>query len=212
MRRASILFFLFLLIWHVRVQAAAHRELGVDFTIWEDLDDEVSICVRVERPETVQQDLRAFLLMHLGERVVHVRKLVVRGFKDIELAVGGYFSFLPNLQELDLAGNDLEQIPYNLFTGVPLLRRLSLARNRLAQFAVGTFSDLGRLMFLDISTNRLTSFAFPQGVFAELHGLRLLCIAWNAGLLSEHIVPRWTGVTEECCIVYDWRGHLAADL
>lgn len=89
----------------------------------------------------------------------------------------GAFSYLPNLQVLWLAYNELTSVPARIFSNLSSsLLELRLEHNLLtsqpSSLPVGTFSNLANLKELTLNHNLLTS--LPADVFAGTHKLQVI--------------------------------------
>ncbi|XP_066477687.1 carboxypeptidase N subunit 2 [Tiliqua scincoides] len=91
---------------------------------------------------------------------------------------------LPSLAVLNLASNQLAELPEGLLDGTPHLTKLSLASNQLQQLPERFFGQLSKLSTLLLSHNRLHS--LPSGVFQGLPALTRLDLAHN----SLTVLPR----------------------
>lgn len=86
----------------------------------------------------------------------------------------------PQLHTLNLAMNDLRNIPADVFDGLYQLGSLNISSCRLQSLQGNSFSSLPVLRDLDISTNHLTSLpANVVDVFSRLRSLRLHNNPWN---------------------------------
>ena len=96
---------------------------------------------------------------------------------------GGVFRGLDNLHSLELSHNDLRRLPDDIFADLSKLQVLSLWKNQLAEIPRDLFAGLSELKDLDLSENRLTR--LPAGIFAGLRSLEGLTLAGNPGVPFE---------------------------
>ncbi|KAK7071419.1 Leucine rich repeat, partial [Halocaridina rubra] len=82
------------------------------------------------------------------------------------------------LQNLDIAHNQIAEVPEQAFTSAKELHTLSLRHNRLAHLADWAFGSLKTLRLLDLSHNRLV--AIPRTALSDLQQLRELRLANNS--------------------------------
>lgn len=82
------------------------------------------------------------------------------------------------LRQLDLAHNQVSEVPAAALAGAAELQTLSLRHNRLAHLADTAFQGLAALRRLDLSHNRLV--AVPRSALADLHQLQKLLVANNS--------------------------------
>lgn len=87
------------------------------------------------------------------------------------------FATLPNLEELNLAENEMLRIDPYAFTGLRRLKRLYLDKNRLSAITVNVFSDLTQLIDLDLSKNHLQNLS--NSSFSHLKSLETLTLRTN---------------------------------
>lgn len=86
-------------------------------------------------------------------------------------------SNVPKLLVLDLANNELEEIPQNAFTAVTNLKWLSLMTNRIKNLHYTSFWQLKHLEILDLRNNHIQ--ILPTELFLPLKRLRLLFLHNN---------------------------------
>ncbi|KAK3552188.1 hypothetical protein QTP86_005279 [Hemibagrus guttatus] len=65
------------------------------------------------------------------------------------------FSYMPDLEEISLAGNSINQIEKEALYGLDNLRKLNLSNNLLDKIYSGTFKNLRSLETLDLSNNNI---------------------------------------------------------
>lgn len=87
------------------------------------------------------------------------------------------FATLPNLEELNLADNEMLRIDPYAFTGLRRLKKLYLDKNRLSTVTVNVFSDLTQLVELDLSRNNLKNLS--NSSFSHLKSLETLTLGAN---------------------------------
>lgn len=80
-------------------------------------------------------------------------KLILK-FDGIAELKRGAFLNLRRLDELDLSGNALQQVPTAVFTGLSV-RRLDLKENEIDQIWIGAFADMPNLEFVNLVKNKL---------------------------------------------------------
>ena len=96
---------------------------------------------------------------------------VYGGFAGAPLTTlrAGDFDGLPAMTTLNLAENELAELPEGVFAGLSSLVRLWIAENELTRLPEGVFEDLSSLEFLRLNHNQLTE--LPENLFAGLTGL-----------------------------------------
>lgn len=70
----------------------------------------------------------------------------------------GLFANIPNLHELYLGNNQINDLPRNAFVALPKLHVLNLANNQLSIIPFQVFQMLNTLQYLDLSSNQLVTF------------------------------------------------------
>ena len=109
---------------------------------------------------------------------VYINKTYDSGTEDIFLSDNfncidaNAFSRVPNLQTLNLSGNQLTSIDTNAFLGLTSLRTLDLRDNQLTNIPENVFKGLTSLRTLDLRDNQLTN--IPENVFKGLTSLEIL--------------------------------------
>ena len=91
---------------------------------------------------------------------------------DLDELPDGVFDDLSSLTVLDLTGNGLDELPDGVFGGLSNLTVLDLTGNGLDELPDGVFDDLSSLKVLDLNHNELT--ALPDGMFDNLSRLEWL--------------------------------------
>ncbi|XP_060083167.1 protein slit-like [Ylistrum balloti] len=94
--------------------------------------------------------------------------------EQMERTCSTTFEF-PNLEVLDLAGNQITNIDDETFSRSPKLRHLSLSKNRIAN--VSFVKELNAVEVLDLSNNLISG--YEKHVFENLSKLRYLSLAFN---------------------------------
>ena len=117
--------------------------------------------------------LRSGLLMGME------RLIVLQLWKNrIDTIPAGFFrSSTPQLQELELWGNQIRQLNANTFLGLSRLRRLDLDRNRITDLSRHMFQHLPRLESLHLGENQIVT--LYADTFLDLPNLRLLNLDRN---------------------------------
>ncbi|XP_015178999.1 PREDICTED: slit homolog 3 protein-like [Polistes dominula] len=87
-------------------------------------------------------------------------------------------SCTPNLQSLDLSGNDLGALPDRTLAGLPSLTVLKLQENAISAVGDHALAGLPNLRSLNISSNKLV--ALPPELFAKTKELRELILSNNS--------------------------------
>lgn len=100
---------------------------------------------------------------------------------------------LPALVELDMTGNDLDQVPTGMLTFLPALRRLILRDNRIRHIGQSAFAGARRLESIDLGANR--------GGFTASGNRRIMTIDQHAfcgleprAFSRQPDVTEWTGL------------------
>lgn len=94
------------------------------------------------------------------------------GLTRLERFVG-----LPNLKQLSMRSNQLEQLPADMFTEVPQLTELDLRQNRLTSLPDNLLAGLTQLETLDLSLNGLLH--LPDTLLKDQRQLRYLNLGYN---------------------------------
>ncbi len=121
-----------------------------------------------------------------GAQLAGIQRLRPRGVTRLQ---PNDFRDLGNLQELDLAENELTSLPPGIFRGLSQLHELRLSFNKLTALPSDVFSGLSRLKLLLLGVNDLT--VLPGRVFAGLSSLEGLYLDRNSlsglpvGLFSD---------------------------
>ncbi|KAH9488983.1 hypothetical protein Btru_041448 [Bulinus truncatus] len=86
-----------------------------------------------------------------------------------------------NITKLDLAQNEISELPVDAFKRYKKLKHLRLKSNKLIKLNNSSFCGLTHLIRLDLSNNFLSMVngTFPKGVFKDLTSLRVLRINSN---------------------------------
>ncbi|KAM9456806.1 toll-like receptor 5b [Clarias gariepinus] len=118
------------------------------------------------------------------------KDLAESGIKDLDLSKARIFvlknlvfSHMPDLVELSLANNLINQIESEAFYGLDKLQKLNLDHNLLNKIQSGTFKNLPSLKTLDLSNNNLK--LLMSGSFQGLPNLANLFLSENS-LQSLH--------------------------
>lgn len=85
--------------------------------------------------------------------------------------------YLKHLTKLDLTGNLLESVPFNLSNQFPSLRTLLLDENLIKGLNVEDFKDLKHVIKLGLTSNRLSTIG--DGTFIHMPNLRQLLLTDN---------------------------------
>ena len=137
------------------------------------------------REETQVLDLSGNQLLGLANdcffvlRLVNLQRLYLSRSRIRGVAAGA-FTGLQGLVELDLADNELDEVPTATFAAVPNLMRLNLAGNPVRSLQHQAFLHLGQLTMLDLSRCWLRR--LEPTAFAGLHALEWLRL--NDNLLA----------------------------
>ena len=126
------------------------------------------------------------------EEMLGVVRSVQLNRQGIRRLRSGDFAGLAGLDELELTGNQLPELPPGIFTGLSRLRRLFLSQNQLSELPPGLFRGLSDLRELFLRGNRLTAVATED--FADLDGLEHLFIDYNE--LEELPSDLFSGLTQ----------------
>jgi Leucine-rich repeat (LRR) protein len=89
----------------------------------------------------------------------------------------GFFKNNPNLVNIKLYDNQLENIPNALLANTPSLQQLSLGRNKIKSLSSTAFQKFSNLQWLDLSHNLLTS--LPKDIFSNNTGLQYIYLNDN---------------------------------
>ena len=119
--------------------------------------------------------------------LTNLRRLNLFGNRLSQTAIIEISKWLPQLQELDLSSNDLEQLPeeIRLLTN---LRRLNLFGNRLSQTAIIDITRwLPQLQELNLSFNDLEQLPEDIRLLTNLRRLNLLAIDFHRLHLSTSV-------------------------
>jgi len=113
-----------------------------------------------------------------------------------EFSFGGdsVASFMPDLEELDLSTNALNNLSASTFAGFPGLLRLRLRHNDIDHLDNLTFSKLSRLELLDLSSNALVSDAQLTAVLSVLSPSTVVNLSWNRLTSVDELPPLSAGV------------------
>ncbi|XP_058259834.1 toll-like receptor 5 [Hemibagrus wyckioides] len=111
-------------------------------------------------------------LAESGIKALDLSKASIFTLKD------SVFSYMPDLEEISLAGNSINQIEKDAFYVLDNLRTLNLSHNLLDKIYSGTFKNLQSLETLDLSNNNIRML-MPQS-FQGLSNLVYLSVSENS--------------------------------
>ena len=103
----------------------------------------------------------------------------------------GIFADLAELNELNLASNELESLPEGVFDGLVTLGHINLSQNPLTELRAGVFAGLSALELLELIGNDLSS--LPEELFSGLTALTDLYL--NGNDLSSLPEELFSGLT-----------------
>ncbi|CAN0401135.1 leucine-rich repeat and fibronectin type-III domain-containing protein 5-like [Lampetra fluviatilis] len=110
-------------------------------------------------------------LTHIGNKsfkgLSNLRHLIISNNQLSDISVGAFDDFLMSLEDLDLAYNNLEKVPWEAIQKMTSLHTLSLDHNMIDYIEAGTFSHLHKLARLDMTSNKLQKLP-PDPLFTRL--------------------------------------------
>ncbi|EFN86808.1 protein toll [Harpegnathos saltator] len=89
----------------------------------------------------------------------------------------GFFDYTPNLERLELGGNNMQSIELGTFDNLKKLELLNLWKNNFTEFPLGIFDYLVALRGFDINGNDIVS--LPENIFAKLKNLEAINLSRN---------------------------------
>ncbi len=111
----------------------------------------------------------------LGSILRSIKQLKIIDLDDNLIRSVEAFVYLPNVERVFLAGNEIEKLPANAFKGCPRLIFLQLSHNPIKALRGDEFVQLSGLKELYLSGTKLAS--IPQTTFHPLRALKMLVLA-----------------------------------
>lgn len=87
------------------------------------------------------------------------------------------FHALPNLEHIDLSGNEIRSIEQGLFSGLTRLKHLNISRNKIEDIPRPRFNYLSNCVVVDVSHNALH--LIPLQLFEPMTRLQYLDLSYN---------------------------------
>lgn len=91
-----------------------------------------------------------------------------------------------NLHQINLAHNQIKNIPSNLFKNMKMLAYLNLDSNQISTISSTIFQELRNMHSMDLASNRITT--IEKGAFANLQQLRVLDITSQSDLIPNNVL------------------------
>lgn len=104
---------------------------------------------------------------------LHVINLKENGIKEIKPKA---FLNLKTITDINLAKNELEEIPEGVFNKLPV-KKLSFEHNKISKIASGAFNDIPELTSIDFSHNHIED--WKSEWFTNTPKIRLLMMSFN---------------------------------
>ncbi|XP_032689997.1 protein toll isoform X2 [Odontomachus brunneus] len=119
------------------------------------------------------------MIFHLDrDLLIHLPNLTELNLMENNINLPAeFFDYTPELERLELSGNNLQSIEPGTFDNLKKLKLLNLWKNNLTEFRAGIFDKLVALKSLDINTNGLVNLS--ENIFAKLENLEVINLSRN---------------------------------